>query len=73
MKTSPYVRVDIIIIPWKIYLLNLKDTDREKALSNKIPALAESMNMHIRVVGTSNQLFTGSYNETKFSKKWCSY
>ena len=36
----------------------LKDTHREKALSNKTPALTKSMNMDIWVVGT-----------TKFSKK----
>ena len=30
-----------------------KDTDKEKALSNKIPALAKSKNMRIWVVGTS--------------------
>ena len=42
---------------------------REKAHSNKIPALAKSMNMDIWAVGTSNQLFIrGSLTETKFSK-----
>ena len=35
----------------------LKDTHREKAPSNKTPALYKSMNMDIWVVGTSNQLF----------------
>ena len=30
-----------------------KDTDKEKTLSNKIPALAKSKNMRIWVVGTS--------------------
>ena len=34
-----------------------KDTHREKAASNKTPALTESMNMDIWVVGISNQLF----------------
>ena len=49
---------------------SFKDTQREKAPSNKTPALSESMNMDIWVVSTSNQLFiTGSYTETKFSKK----
>ena len=39
----------------------LKDTHREKALSNKSPALITITNMGICVVGTSNQLFiTGS-------------
>ena len=36
---------------------NIKDTHREKAPSNKIPALTKSMNMGIWVVGISNQLF----------------
>ena len=34
-----------------------KDTPREKAPSNKTPALTISMNMDIWVIGTSNQLF----------------
>ena len=47
----------------------LKDTHREKAPSNKTPALSKSMDMDIRVVGTSTQLFiTGSYTEINFSK-----
>ena len=47
-----------------------KDTHREKASSNKTPALSESMNMDIWVVGASNQLFiAGSYPKTIFSKK----
>ena len=42
----------------------------EKAPSNKTLALPESIKMNIWAVGTSNQLFiTGSYTETKFSKK----
>ena len=47
----------------------------EKAPLNKTPALSESMNMEsmnmdIWVVVTPNQLFiTGSYTETKLSKK----
>ena len=36
---------------------NIKDTHREKAPSNKTPALTQSMTVEIRVVGTSNQLF----------------
>ena len=35
----------------------LKDTHREKAPSNKTPALTKSTNMNIWLVGTSNQLF----------------
>ena len=34
----------------------LKDTHREKAQSNKTPALKKSTNIDIWVVGTSNQL-----------------
>ena len=50
--------------------INFKDTNREKAPSYKTPALLESMNMDIWVVGTSNELFiAGSSTETKFSKK----
>ena len=33
---------------------HIKDTYREKALSNKTPALTKSMNMDIWVVGISN-------------------
>ena len=47
----------------------LKDTHKEKAPSNKTPALTKSANMGIWVVGTSNQLFIRrSYTETKSSK-----
>ena len=37
-------------------LLLFEDTQREKAPSNKTPALAKSMNMDIWIVGTLNQL-----------------
>ena len=48
----------------------LKDIYREKVPSNKTPTLTESMNINIWVVGTLNQLFTGSsQTEAKFSKK----
>ena len=47
----------------------LKDTYREKSPLNKTPTLTKIMNMDIRVVGTSSQLFKrGSYSKTKFSK-----
>ena len=47
-----------------------KNTHRERAHSNKTPALTERMNMDIRIVGTSNQLFIkGSYTKIKFFKK----
>ena len=36
---------------------HFKDTHREKALSNKTPALRKSTNMGVWAVGTSNQLF----------------
>ena len=49
---------------------NVKDTHREKAPSNKNPALTKNMNMYIWVVGTSNQLFIrGHYTKAKFPKK----
>ena len=35
----------------------VKDTHREKAPSNKTPALTKSMNMGIWVAGTSTRLF----------------
>ena len=35
----------------------LKDTHMEKTPSNKAPALTESTNIGIWVVGTTNQLF----------------
>ena len=37
-------------------LWSLKDTHREKALSNETPALTKSTDMVIWVVGTTNQL-----------------
>ena len=50
--------------------ISFKDTHREKAPLYKTPALSESMNKDIRVVGTSNQFFiTVSYTERKLSKK----
>ena len=50
-------------------IVRIKDTDREKATTNKTPAPTKSRNMGIWVVGTSNQLFIrGSETETKFSK-----
>ena len=51
------------------FAYNIKDTHKEKAPSNKTPALTKSMNMAIWVVGTSNQLLIiGSHTET-FKKK----
>ena len=45
---------------------SFQDTHREKAPLNKTPALLESMNMNIWVVGISNQLsITGSYSILK--------
>ena len=38
------------------YLQIIKDTHKEKAPSNKTPALTKSMDMDIWVVGTSNQV-----------------
>ena len=39
------------------FVINLKDTHKEKAPSYKTPVLTKSTNMGILVVGTSNQLF----------------
>ena len=48
----------------------LKDTHRQKAPSNKTPALKKSKNMGVWAVGTLNQLFIrGFLTETKLSKK----
>ena len=45
---------------------DLEDTHREKVPLNKTPTFSRSMNMHMWVVGTSNQLFLpGSYVKTK--------
>ena len=53
-----------------LYHLIDQNTHREKAPSNKTQAPTKSMNMDIRVVGTSSQLFIGgSFTEIKFSKK----
>ena len=47
-----------------------RDIHREKAPSNKTPALGKSTNMGVWVVGTLSQLFArGSQTETKLSKK----
>ena len=39
-------------------LIEIKDTHREKAPSNKNPAFRKSTNMGVWAVGTLNQLFT---------------
>ena len=53
----------------KIHFQNpFKDTHREKAPSNKTPALRKSTNMGVWAVGTLNQLFIRG-SETKLSKK----
>ena len=41
----------------KKYFFVVKDTHWEKAQSNKTPALTESMNMDVWVVGTKDKLF----------------
>ena len=47
----------------------IKFTRREKAPSNKTPALTKDITMDIWVVGTSNQIFVrNSYTETNFQK-----
>ena len=48
---------------------NIQDSHRENTPSNKTQALTKSMNMCIREIGASNQLFIrGSYTEIKSSK-----
>ena len=39
-----------------MFYLFIKDTHREKSLSNKTPALVKGRNIGIWVFGTSNQL-----------------
>ena len=69
-RTERYRNQTIRVEPRLKYIVLFKNTHREKAPSNKTPALTKSMNMDIWVVGTSNQLFLkGSYTEAKFSKK----
>ena len=41
----------------KVAKTSFKDTHREKAPLNKTPTSSKNMNIHIWVVGTSNQLF----------------
>ena len=54
----------------KLWNYSFKDTQREKAPSNKTQSLTKNTNMDIWFVGTSNQLFIRcSETETKFSKK----
>ena len=56
---------------FKVYFSqSINDTHREKAPSNKTPALTKSRNMGIWVFDKLNQLFSrGSYTETKFQKR----
>ena len=62
-----HIRIEIVLNGCS---RSFKDTHREKAPSNKTPALWKSMNMDIWVVGTSNQsLIAGSYTKTKSLKK----
>ena len=64
-----------VCIPLAIYLNNfkmniIKDTHREKAPWNKTPAFTKSLNVDVRVVGSSNQHFIrGSHTEKNFLKK----
>ena len=62
-KLFSWIQINIVFkssrssVFYKIVVL--KDTLREKAPSNQIPALTKSTNMGIWVVGTTNQLFNG--------------
>ena len=62
---TPLFRYLYLLVAGKCYLFekSLKDTHRKKAMSNKTPALAKSMNIDIWVVGTSNQCFVGTSNQ----------
>ena len=63
---SYYLSQTIYINSYKL----IKDSHREKALSNKTPALTKSANMGIWVFGKSNQIFIrDSWTVTKSSKK----
>ena len=44
------------MVSLELIVSKIKDTDREKALPNEIPALTKNTNMGILVVGTKNQL-----------------
>ena len=71
-KLSNYVSLtdSLIFFPLASRFFFFKDTHREKAPSNKTPALRKSTNMGVWAVGTLNQLFIrGSLTETKLSKK----
>ena len=41
---------------YRVFDAVIKDTHKEKVLSNKTPVLTKNMNIDIWVVGTSNQL-----------------
>ena len=63
----------VAILTSKTFAFNeiklIKDSRREKIISNETPVLTKSMNMGICVVCALNQLFTrGCYTEAKFSK-----
>ena len=65
-----YKRPPLPVVDCTFYKSTIEDTHREKAASNKSPALTKSRNMSIWVVGTSDQIFIrGFQTETKFSKK----
>ena len=46
------IKKDKKFMPWKYLISDLKDTHREKAPSNKTPALRKSTNMGVWAVGT---------------------
>ena len=51
----------------------VKDTHKEKAISNKTLPLTKSTNVGIWVIGTSNQFFIRFLNRIKIFKKLNSY
>ena len=59
-----------MILQKELYPVKLYIPIKQSEKQSEIHALTKSVNMYIRVVGTSNRLFIrGSYTETKFSKK----
>ena len=72
-KFAKYITLEYLYVRVlsKLQQILFKETQREKELSNKTPALTKSMNIEIRVVGTSNQLFKrDSYTHPVQVPRW---
>ena len=57
MRSKNKNLADIVLNILNISKNSIKDTQREKSLSNKVPAFTKSMNIKIWVVVTSKQIF----------------